>query len=31
MKFYVSVRPGAREFLKEMSKYYEIIIFTASL
>jgi len=28
---YVSKRPGVEYFLSEMSKYYEIIIFTASL
>ncbi len=28
---YVKVRPGAKQFLKEMSKYYELIIFTASI
>jgi len=27
---YVSVRPGAEKFIKEMSKNYEIFIFTAS-
>lgn len=25
------VRPYAEEFLKEMSKYYEVVIFTAAL
>ena len=25
------VRPGALEFLKEMSQYYEIVIFTAGM
>ena len=25
------VRPGSRDFLKEMAKYYEIVIFTAAL
>jgi carboxy-terminal domain RNA polymerase II polypeptide A small phosphatase len=30
-KVYVLVRPGAMEFLKEMQKYYECIIYTASL
>jgi CTD small phosphatase-like protein 2 len=25
------VRPGAPEFLKEMSKYYELVIFTAAM
>lgn len=25
------MRPGTAEFLKEMSKYYELVIFTASL
>ena len=28
---YVMVRPGCLEFIKAMSLYYEIIIFTASL
>ena len=28
---YVLVRPGAENFIKNMSKYYEIVIFTASL
>ena len=28
---YVAVRPGTKEFLEEMSKYYELVIFTASL
>ena len=28
---YVAVRPGTHEFLAEMSKYYELVIFTASL
>jgi len=27
----VLVRPGAEEFLEEMGKYYEIVIFTAAL
>ena len=27
---YVEIRPGAEEFIKELSKFYEIIIFTAS-
>ena len=27
---YVQVRPGLEDFIKELSKYYEIIIFTAS-
>lgn len=30
-KVYVLKRPGADEFLEEMSKYYELVIFTASL
>ena len=25
------MRPGTAEFLQEMSKYYELVIFTASL
>ena len=28
---YVAVRPGTHEFLAEMAKYYELVIFTASL
>ena len=28
---YIQIRPGAEEFLKDLSKYYEIIIFTAAL
>ena len=28
---YVLVRPGCAQFLKELAKYYEIVIFTASL
>ena len=28
---YVAVRPGCSEFLAEMSKHYEVVIFTASL
>jgi RNA polymerase II subunit A small phosphatase-like protein len=27
----VRVRPGAEEFIREMAKIYEVIIFTASL
>lgn len=27
----ILVRPGAEEFLEEMGKYYEVIIFTAAL
>jgi len=30
-KVYVLKRPGVDEFLEEMSKYYELVIFTASL
>ena len=30
-KIYVLIRPGAEEFIKKISKYYEIVIFTASL
>ena len=30
-KIYVLVRPGAEEFIKKISKYYELVIFTASL
>ena len=30
-KVYVLVRPGAKEFLIEMQKYYECVIYTASL
>ena len=28
---YVQIRPGTEEFIKDLSKYYEIIIFTAAL
>lgn len=28
---YVLVRPGCVRFLNEMAKYYEVVIFTASL
>lgn len=28
---YVLVRPGCLKFLTEMAKYYELVIFTASL
>lgn len=28
---FVQIRPGAIDFLEEMSKYYELVIFTASL
>lgn len=28
---YVLVRPGCLKFLNEMAKYYEVVIFTASL
>ena len=28
---YVLVRPGAEEFIKKVSKYYEVVIFTASI
>ena len=28
---YVAVRPGTHEFLAEMAKHYELVIFTASL
>ena len=28
---YIQVRPGAEEFIKELSEFYEIIIFTAAL
>ena len=31
MHVYVLVRPGCIKFLTEMSKYYEVVIFTASL
>ena len=27
----VMIRPGAYEFIEELHKYYEIVIFTASL
>ena len=28
---YIQIRPGAEEFLKDLSEYYEIIIFTAAI
>ena len=28
---YVQIRPGAFQFLSEMSKFYELVIYTASL
>ena len=28
---YVMIRPGAIDFIKTMSKYYEIVVFTASM
>ena len=28
---YVSKRPGVDEFLKEMGKFFEIVVFTASI
>ena len=28
---YVLIRPGCCEFIKEVGKYYEVVIFTASL
>ena len=28
---YIQIRPGAEEFLKELSEFYEIIIFTAAI
>ena len=31
MHVYVLVRPGCIKFLTEMAKYYEVVIFTASL
>jgi len=27
--FIINIRPGAKEFIEEMSKYYELVIFTA--
>lgn len=30
-KIWIKVRPGAVEFLREMAKYYELFIFTASM
>ena len=30
-KIYVLVRPGVEEFIKNISKYYELVVFTASL
>ena len=31
IKFYINIRPGAKEFLNILSEYYEIMIFTASM
>lgn len=33
MKFivYVSVRPGTYEFIESLAKYYDVVLFTASL
>ena len=28
---FIAVRPGCKKFLEEMAKYYEVVIFTASL
>ena len=28
---YIQIRPGTEEFLIDLSKYYEIVIFTAAL
>ena len=28
---YIQIRPGAEHFLEEMSKYYEIVVFTAAM
>ena len=28
---YVQIRPGCEQFLKELSKYYELVVYTASL
>jgi len=30
-EIYVLVRPGTKEFILELSKFYEIVIFTASI
>ena len=30
-RVYVRVRPGAEDFIREMAKIYEVVIFTASL
>ena len=30
-RIFVKVRPGTMNFLKEMAKHYEVVIFTASL
>jgi CTD small phosphatase-like protein 2 len=27
---YILIRPGAENFLEELSKYYELVIFTAA-
>lgn len=31
LQVYVLVRPGVTEFLTEMAKYFELVIYTASL
>jgi len=31
LQVYVKIRPGAKYFIEEISKYYEIVIFTASI
>lgn len=28
---YIQIRPGAEDFLEEMSRYYEIVVFTAAM
>ena len=30
-EIYVQVRPGIKEFITELSKFYELVIFTASI
>ena len=30
MNFYIHKRPGVEEFIKQMAKQYELVVFTAS-